>query len=158
MCAILDNNVVHQVFGHHCPEAGKEFFKWINSGSGKLVVGGKLSKELAYSRFRNWFGEAIKSGRAKRFNDQEINNRTTKLTAEGVCKSDDQHIIALAQISHARLLYSNDHDLQQDFRNKKLIDKPRGKVYSTNVHQSFEDTHRKLLEMKNLCRSDDQID
>jgi len=53
VCAILDNNVVHQVFGTNCPAAGKEFFKWINSGSGQLVVGGKLSKELKDQRFKN---------------------------------------------------------------------------------------------------------
>jgi len=137
VCAILDNNVVHQVFGTNCPAAGKEFFKWINSGSGQLVVGGKLSKELKDQRFKNWFGEAIKSGRAKRFNDQEINDRTARLAESGTCKSDDPHIIALAQVSQARLLYSNDHDLQQDFTNKALIDKPRGKVYSTRITKNF---------------------
>ena len=46
MCAIVDTNVVHEVFGRQPTDAGEGFFRWLNSGKGKLVVGGKLKEEL----------------------------------------------------------------------------------------------------------------
>lgn len=38
MCAILDNDVVHQVFGADRPQAGEEFFRWIDAGRIHLVA------------------------------------------------------------------------------------------------------------------------
>lgn len=48
MCAILDANVASEVFGKKDrPEAGKAFFRWIDKGKRRLVVGGKLLAELS---------------------------------------------------------------------------------------------------------------
>ena len=60
-------------------------------------------------------------------------------------------MIALAQISGARLLYTNDSNLQKDFTNRLLIKNPRGKVYTTMLSQDFNSTHRRLL-TRNVCR------
>ena len=46
MCAILDANVAGQVFGTGRPPAGAKFFEWIDSGRGRLVIGGRLRREL----------------------------------------------------------------------------------------------------------------
>ena len=46
MCAIVDANVVSEVFGSNLSPAGEKFFDWLNKGSGRLVVGGKLLEEL----------------------------------------------------------------------------------------------------------------
>ena len=46
MCAIVDANVAGEVFGENKPPAGKEFYNWLNTGRGQLVVGGKLLVEL----------------------------------------------------------------------------------------------------------------
>lgn len=67
-----------------------------------------------------------------------------------------EHIIALAKISGARLLYSNDQLLQRDFNEKELIDKPRGKIYSTHKtdeydNSKFDEAKRRLLN-RNLCQ------
>ena len=70
-----------------------------------------------------------------------------------MCESDDPHIIALAQISGARLLYTNDLALQRDFRKRDLIADPRGKVYSTHRRDDYTEAHRKLLSNRTLCRS-----
>ena len=76
-----------------------------------------------------------------------------KLLQEEGCRSNDTHVIALAQISGARLLYSNDKDLHVDFKNKRLIDEPRGKIYSTNEDKNFTYSHARLLRDRNLCRN-----
>ena len=54
-----------------------------------------------------------------------------ELQDAGACQSNDLHVLALAQVSGARLLYSNDLSLHQDFGNRDLISRPRGKIYST---------------------------
>ena len=40
MCAIVDANVAHEVFGTSQTPAGKRFYDWINEGQGRLVIGG----------------------------------------------------------------------------------------------------------------------
>lgn len=158
MGAILDTNVAHEVFGgSNRSEAGQEFFDRINRGEGILVAGGKLLKELLGTSVRRGVDEAFRSGRIKRIDDQKVDALTNKLQNKGGFKSNDPHVLALAQASGARLLYSNDGDLQRDFGKKELIDRPRGKVYSTKREHGggkFKRSHRTLLlELKNgdLC-------
>ena len=156
MGAILDANVAHEVFGgSDRSEAGRRFYNQINRGEGILVAGGKLLRELLETSVRRNIDEAYRSGKIKRINDQKVDVLTKKLQDQGGFKSNDPHILALAQASGARLLYSNDGDLQKDFGNKGLVDRPRGKVYSTKHGDGkFQRSHKTLLlELKNggLC-------
>ena len=162
MCAILDNNVVHEVFGQDRPAAGKAFFDWIDSGGGRLVGGGRLFKELACNeKFRAWWQAATLSGLATRVGDEAVETETVRLTGRKACRSNDPHVIALALVSGARLLYSNDRDLGDDFRDRNLIGNPSGKVYTTRHgrdaphdldNTKFRPSHRKLLD-RNACRT-----
>lgn len=146
MCAILDNDVVHQVFGADRPQAGEEFFRWIDSGRIHLVVGGRLREELGSNyAFKTWFQQKLNAGQATDIDDREVDRATAALIDAGSCRSNDQHIVALAQCSSARLLYSNDTDLHQDFKNRILVDNPRGKIYSTRDSGELRDSHRRLL-------------
>lgn len=158
MGAILDANVAREVFGgSNRPGAGKQFFDRINRRKGILVGGGKLLQELQLlgASVRRGIDEALRSGKMKRISDRKVDALTKKLQDEGGFKSNDPHVLALAQSSGARLLYSNDGDLQDDFRNKELIDQPRGKVYSTKCDGgNFKKSHKTLLlKLKNreLC-------
>lgn len=154
MCAILDANVVGKVFGSNRSEAAKKFFVWINTGKGRLVTGGKVLEELNNNtKFMNWRQQAILAGKISEANENEVNARTEKLKNDNSCISDDQHVIALAQVSGARLLYSNDGNLIKDFKHKKLIDQPRGKIYPTGGDGSFQNSHKRLLGMRKLCRT-----
>lgn len=154
MCAILDANVVHKVFGRNRPEAGEAFFDWLNSEDERLrlVVGGKLRQELdAAGVPRDWLQEAVKAGRVRYFDDREIDDKTEEL-APG-CRSNDPHIVALAQISGARLLYSDNGRLHGDFKNPGLIDNPHGAVYSTMKGDRLTGGQKKLLRRNDLCRA-----
>ena len=153
MCAILDANVVHEVFGAEQSPAGKGFYQWIYSPkeTNFLIVGDKLLQELekASGEFRKRTRQAFLAGRIRKIPDDkepEIKAKEKNLRKE--CVSNDAHIIALAQISGARLLCSNDQDLHKDFKNKKLIDSPRGRVYSTFRKGN---TRNSLIKRKNLC-------
>ena len=150
MCAILDANVSHEVFGRHQTEAGRVFFRWLNERHGRLAVGGKARRELAKNATAGrWLVEGIRAGRVQAQNDDEVDRLSGEL--EDACRSDDPHIIALAQVSRARLLYSNDQPLHQDFGNKDLVDRPRGKVFSTQGSPHLTNVHQRLLNRRDLC-------
>ncbi len=153
MCAIVDVNVSHEVFGSDRPEAGERFFRWLNSGSMRLVVGRRLLEELKDGKAQEWIRQAILAGKVRQETTSLVDKGEEKLLQEERCRSNDTHVIALAQISGARLLYSNDKDLHVDFKNKRLIDEPRGKIYSTNEGKSFTNSHARLLRDRNLCRN-----
>ncbi len=53
MCAILDANVLGEVFGESPSAAGGKFREWL-TWRGKLVTGGKNGNELDSPRFRQW--------------------------------------------------------------------------------------------------------
>ena len=159
MCALLDANVKHEVFGvNRRTEAGAEFFKWINGDiKGKtlrLVVGGKLTKELTRDddKVLEWLAEATLSAKVFVVSDLEI--REAEKEIEGIAlKSNDQHVILLAIASGARLLYSKDKDLHADFRSPNVIDNPRGRVYSTLRSGGLDDSKRRLLrEVSKQCK------
>ena len=157
MCAIVDANVSSEVFGSNQIMAGKGFFDWLNIGSGRLVVGGKLSEELYRSSdaFRKWAQQAQLAGRVRVKSESEVDARTVQLQGGSAHSSNDPHVLALAQVSGARLLYSNDSALQKDFKDKKLIDNPRGRIYSTLKNKKFTQGRKKqLVGREELCRFD----
>lgn len=155
MCAIVDLNVASEVFGEDPPPAAEEFLEWLSDGRGVLVVGGKLQEELdGHSPgFRQWASQAILARQMRIVNEHDVNDRERQIRHAREYRSDDPHVLALAQISGARLLYSNDRDLQQDFTNYRIINHPRGKVYSTLMNKSFSRSHRNLLSRRDLCRT-----
>ena len=153
MCAIVDNNVRHQVFGGKDVQtpAGEFFLNWLDNRKGKLVVGGKLLEELSeYGNFSNWLQQALQAGNAVTWSDAEVAAETATLESRRICKSDDGHVLALARVSRARLLFTNDRDLQKDFGNRAII-QPQGLVYTTLKHQEVRSTHRNLLNRTDLC-------
>ena len=153
MCAIVDLNVASEVFGEDPPPAAEEFLEWLSDGRGVLVVGGKLQEELdGHSPgFRQWASQAILARQMQIVNEHAVNDRERQIRRAREHRSDDPHVLALAQVSGARLLYSNDRHLQQDFTNHRLINRPRGKVYSTLRDKNYSRSHKSLLSRRNLC-------
>ncbi len=152
MCAIVDNNVRDQVFGNNRPGAGEFFFNWLEERGGRLIVGGELLRELSgYSNFTDWLPGAIRSGRVSIIPDQAVDAETESLRAEGVCRSNDEHVLALARLSGARLLFTNDNDLQDDFRDRSIVGGVRGRIYTTSERTDVRRTHRDLLNRRDLC-------
>ena len=153
MCVILDSNVVGEVFGTNRPPAGKGFFERIHSGRLRLIAGGKLLSELAHNEvFRLWWQEATRSGDVTDVDDRPVEEETRRLAKQKVCRSNDEHVVALAVVGGARLLYSNDKGLQKDFTDTDLINDPAGKVYSTIASKKFTPKKRQLLD-RSSCPS-----
>ena len=152
MCAIVDANVAGEVFGKSVSPAGREFFNWLHDGRGRLVVGGKLLKELEGRQdFTKWAAEAKRAGRLTTLNVDQVKERTREIEREAKHSSNDPHVLAVAQIGGARLLFTNDQALVRDFRNRHLIDGPRGRIYHTRDNKGLSKTHKRLLRT-NVCR------
>ena len=152
MCAIVDTNVAHEVFGDARTPAGKGFFDWLSSPGGQLVVGGRLRAELGQdNRFVRWLQTNLRYGRVRSVEDRAVEDRENELGRTKVCTSNDVHVLALALVSGARLLYTNDAALITDFKNPKVVANPRGKVYTTARTASFTTTHKRLLAARDLC-------
>jgi predicted nucleic acid-binding protein len=136
MCVLVDTNVAHRVLlGRNDPDY-KVVYAALMSKRLVLVYGGPLVKE--YNRnteVRRTVLSLERAGMALRISESLIAEEITWLERNEHCLSNDPHIIALARVSGARLLCSNDGDLGQDFTNKALVDHPRGKIYKSIDHR-----------------------
>ena len=100
-----------------------------------VLIGGQLAREYAVlRRYSGTFAELRRSGRLITERDTDVDNEQQVLEANRGLRSDDAHIIALARIGRVRILCSFDGDLQKDFKNKRLIDSPRGRIYLGSKH------------------------
>ena len=149
MCTILDASARDDVFSENSrPEAGILFFDWIGGGGGRLVIGGKLRGELKQnSKFTNWASVAVSAGWIMDIDDLKVDAEASTLSN---LKSNDAHVIALARISRARLLYSHDAALVEDFQNKELINGPKGSLYITQWSNTARRRIKRLFK-KHTC-------
>ena len=154
MCAIVDANVGHEVFDpNRQTEAGKLFYDWLmHPNGGVIVAGGNLLRELNRSEsFRRFFGERLLANRARQIPDGPLARAESEIRSQQVHNSNDEHVLALAQVSGARLLFTNDRALQDDFRDRRIIDGIRGRVYTTRERSDIRRAHRNLLHRTDLC-------
>ena len=155
MCAILDVNRAHHLLTSSPSKPNDPLTKWVKDGHGRLIVGDKLLDELGKdSNIERWITNLHRMGRIVSLTSKDrrdVKCRTEELRKRSTCRSNDEHIIALAQIKHVRLLVTADRDLQKDFRNRDLIDRPRGKVYPSGA--SLGDK-RKFLDRFEGCLGD----
>ena len=154
MCAIVDTNVYHQVFSTGSQSsAGKYFLDWLmRRNGGTLVSGGGHLRELnRIADFKRVFAERLQAGRARRIPDEAVDSETDTLRSQGICDSNDEHVLALARVSGARLLFTNDDALQDDFRNRRIVGGTRGRVYTTVQFKDVRNVHKDLLQRRDLC-------
>ena len=154
MCGVVDNDVASEVFGDRQTAAGKGFRDWLDRRRGSLAVGGDLLDELeGNGKFKEWYARNIQSGLILQIGRDRITPVQRRLEREGRCRSNDTHVLALAVASGARLLYTNDINLMDDFRNRNIVPGLPGKIYTTKDRKDFRPAQKRLLRMKNLCRA-----
>lgn len=153
MCLIVDANVAHLAFIKR--EARFEpILAGLTQGSVRIVVGGKLTSELLRIRaLVRLLGELDRAGRLRRVNDGAVEIAEQTLLAGGQIGSDDPHILALAIVGSVRLLCTDDKALMDDFKNKSIIDKPRGSIYHDEKHKKLLSKHCKCLRNNQRIRS-----
>ena len=132
MCIIVDADSVQDLKGP--TEDGKPVLRWLLTGRGKLVVGGKLKRELAKASLSQTMVVLDQAGRLKKLNDISVDDLTEKLKSGGQCRSNDCHILAAAIVSGCRLVFTKDQKLHSDAQNKDILDPPAS-IYQTKAHQ-----------------------
>jgi hypothetical protein len=136
MCLIVDANVAAIFFKPH--REALPAFDWIDTGDGCLVYGGELWDELkVIENVRRYLRAWYQAGKARLIPNEDVVGAIRKLGHEGHCASNDLHVVALARASGARLLYSHDKALHRDFKNARVINNPRGRVYTCSRHANI---------------------
>ena len=98
--------------------------------------------------FRIWIAEEMMGPGVTRVNDSLVEAETDKLISDNSCRSNDEHVIALARLSGARVLFADDQLLRDDFRNPDLINNPRGKLLPTGASKKAMSARRNLFMRK----------
>lgn len=131
MCMIVDTNRLGDFLAKPETPDAAPIHRWLRRGWGNLAfsMGGAFADEL-YRAAKSRLLEYSRAGQATRFPDEQVEDEARRLKSEGVVRSNDAHVLALAKVSGARLLYSGDADLMADFKDGKILGKPRGKIYS----------------------------
>ena len=129
MCIIVDANRLGDFLADPVKPDSAPIRRWLDHGGGRLVYStgaafarevGERDKLLAYWR----------AGKASVIPADHFADDEQALRDRANLHSDDPHVLALARATGVRLLYTGDRRLMDDFKNKELIDRPRGKVYS----------------------------
>jgi hypothetical protein len=136
MCIIIDANVADEIVA--TSDDAKPILRRIQAGRLKMVAGHKLKRELMRTRFRGLYQQLVLAGKLTEFTDQQIEKAANEIDRK-LLASNDLHVLGLARASGARILFSKDEPLHSDFKNKDIIVRPRGKVYTSRNHEKLLD-------------------
>lgn len=127
MCLIVDANAAGQFLGKP-----SSVINWLLGAKGdpRLVAAGKLVKELVrLDSVRRLLATLNRAGRLRPVDAAQLRQEEARLRAGRHCRSNDIHVLALAIASGARTLATFDDALSDDFKDKDLISRPRGRIY-----------------------------
>ena len=132
MCIIVDANRLGAFLADPPDRDSRPIHTWLDRGAGSIVysTGGGFKKEIR-GRVKAKLANYVRAGRAKLIPGSLFADDERNLKARADLRSDDPHVLALARAARVRLLYTGDDNLISDFKNKRFIDRPRGKVYSS---------------------------
>ena len=104
----------------------RPIWSWFRNRSGKMVYSPteKFKREYKKFPYRKDAEELRRAGRIKIVSPDIVQKKEDEL--RGKIKSNDEHIVALAMVTGAKLLLSKDTDLINDFENPALVG---GNVY-----------------------------
>jgi hypothetical protein len=127
VCLIVDANVA----GRFLASPGA-IVDWLfgDRGEPRLVAAGKLREELAkLNEVRHRLVTLERAGRLRSADPHLLHAEEDRLRKAKQCVSNDHHVLALAIVTGARTLATDDDALTSDFKNRQVISAPGGKVY-----------------------------
>ena len=133
-CLIIDANVF-SLFGKTPinDKAAKLIAREVMGGNLRIASGGKNWRELAQMQDAGkWLSNRVRTGQAIRYDDSKVDSEEKRIISGGGLESDDPHVIALSNVSGAKLLFSHDKHLHEDF--KKIC---RGSIYQDASHHNL---------------------
>lgn len=131
MCIIIDANVA----GEFVPptNCALPVLRRVSNGGLRIVAEPQLKKELISCSFRALYLQFFRAGLIFEYSQEEMDSELKRVHNLELA-SNDHHIIALARLSGARVLFSRDERLHEDFKNHQLLKRPRGRVYTDETH------------------------
>ena len=146
MCVIIDASVAGRVFSVPREPDFVPLWRWLEKDDGRLVYGGKLADELGrLPKVRRFLVRLKEAGLALQCSRIKVDAEENTVRKLRLCRSNDQHVIALARVSGARILCAVDGDLVSDFKNPQLVPSPKGKIYKKASHE-------RVLGHNRLCK------
>lgn len=157
MCVIIDACIRDLVFTSQPNDVAAPVINWIEEGDGRIVYGGskyceelftqkkddvRVPLERVTRRVKAW----KRAGRALEFPKGVVDAEVAIIRAMNVASSNDVHVLALARVSGARVLFSSDAKLHADFKNAEIVNNPKGTIYQARDHIS-------LLQHSASCRA-----
>ena len=149
MCMIVDANRMAD-FLNPTHEDSEPIHKWLMRG-GKIVYSNSGSFESEVSVFERKLVELVRDGKAILIPEDKFRDEEEALRKSNDLQSDDPHVLALARCARVRLLYTGDSKLISDFKCRKLISNPRGKIYSGRSNEDLLD--RSVCNRKQISNS-----
>ena len=137
MCIIIDANKLSSFLADPPDEDSAPVRKWLDKGGILVYSTGSIFAEEVTKRAKRKLTDYVRAGQAKVIPGEQFTDDESSLRTQRGLRSNDPHVLALARVSGARLLYTGDNDLIADFKNKQFIDKPRGKVYSGSANANL---------------------
>ncbi len=136
MCLIVDANLCSVVFKKTSDTSYQKLRAALFSNRLSILYGGELTNEYHKAGVLSVVALLAQSGRAFKVESAHIKVQLGLI--DRLCESNDLHVIALARADRqrGRVLCTKDQALQNDFKNKALIDRPRGTVYSPTRHKA----------------------
>jgi predicted nucleic acid-binding protein len=136
VCLIVDANRAGVVFRVPPTADFKPLWRWLLGKKGRLVYGGQLAAELSsVGPAVRFLKEWRRTGRAVLANPGDVAAEVSEVSNH--CRSDDAHVVALARVTGARILCTEDSDLMTDFRNRRLVPPRGGKIYRRARHAAL---------------------
>lgn len=133
MCLIVDTNAAADFLAQ--PSGVRD---WLlgDRGNPRLVAAGRLLEELVRNNaVRRLLRVLEQAGRLRSVFSDVLPREETQLRTRALCRPNDLHVLALAIASGARTLATLDDNLTTDFRNPRIINRPRGSIYrNPKVH------------------------
>ena len=143
MCVIIDASVAGLVFSSPHHPNFKPLWNWLENKDGRIVYGGYLVKELELVA-RRMLARLKQSGLALECPAKKVEQEETAVRKLKKCRSNDLHVVALARASGARVLCTNDHKLEADFKDLEIVPHPKGQIYKNPKHA-------RMLKHNNIC-------
>lgn len=160
MCVIIDANVVADLWEVGGTPLGRALREAIEEDGLMLAVGGdEFYEELGEGsvRMQEWIRELSYTDALVEPEDHLVNQEARALrnrhnTGSLRVRSDDIHLLALARAAGARLLFSKDNRLRDDFKDASLINGPRGKILNSTTDNRLTPARKAMLQDRSLCR------
>lgn len=134
MCLIIDANVGNLVSTPAPAPDYAPIWEALVRGRAVAIHGGRLS--LEYIKLsavgRRLLLELGRRGRVRTVDATAVEEATREFSRR-VIRSDDPHVLGLAQVSQVRPLCTDDKELHADFTNPALL-QPSGSIYQTADH------------------------